>query len=115
MAEFLGDRQVDWQGALAACQPFLPNPSPLPNQVFDLDTLTTIVRAQTGRAAGMDGWSGSEIASLPPSVLELVQKCFAPFQQNGFVPTPWTWIKQVHVPKSTNSIQARDWRLFAVM
>ena len=111
----LWDRHVDWQGALAACLPFLPAPSHLPNQVVDLDTLTNIVRAQTGRAAGMDGWSGNEIAYLPPPVLEHVQHCFALFQQHGFVPTTWTYIKQVHVPKSANSVQARDWRPIAVM
>ena len=63
----------------------------------------------------MDGWSGNEIAYLPPPVLEHVQHCFALFQQHGFVPTTWTYIKQVHVPKSANSVQARDWRPIAVM
>ena len=39
----LWDRQVDWQGALAACQPFLPNANPLPNDPVDLDILTAVV------------------------------------------------------------------------
>ena len=111
----LWDREVDWQGALAACQPFLPDPTALPDEAVDLDVLTSMIRKQTGRAAAMDGWGGTEIAALPPSVIQHVQQCFALFQKSGFVPTSWTWIKQVHVPKSTNSTQARDWRPIAVM
>ena len=63
----------------------------------------------------MDGWSGNEVAHLPISVLHNVQKCSALFQNHGFVPTSWTWIKQVHAPKSTNSPVAKDWRPIAVM
>ena len=63
----------------------------------------------------MDGWSGSEVAHLPRSVLHHVQKCFVLFQNHRFVTTSWTWIKQVHVPKSANSSEAKDWRPIAVM
>ena len=109
------NRTETWHAGLEASRPFLSSTMTLQDEPLDLDVLTSVARSQTGRAASMDGWLGSEVSELPDVVLTQILEYFNLFQVSGMVPSSWKWLKQVHVPKNSDSKSAKDWRPIAVM
>ena len=69
--------------------------------------LVASAQAQAGRAAGLDGWSGDEISSVPEAAwqcyTELLEIWFCRARNGETHPFPMDWrvIKQVHIPKTS--------------
>ena len=61
-----------------------------------------------GSSEGFDGWSGDDLAVLPPSVWQQLAPVFAHFETLGLVPRTWTLVRQVHLPKPGKVVRAQD-------
>ena len=72
------------------------------------DLLHEVAVAQNGKSAGIDGFTGAEIASLPLALWQDAAVLFNAFEESGFVPTQWCDIKQVHIPKPGKGRRVSD-------
>ena len=64
--------------------------------------------ALAGTSAGVDGWSGDDLAALPFSVWRQLVPLFFHFETYGLVPSTWVLIRQVHLPKAGKGVRAQD-------
>jgi len=87
-----------------------------PEMLFDT------ARSQKGKSAGLDGFSGTEVAYLPLVVWQDVATLFHCFETSGYVPSEWSNIKQVHIPKpgkgrrdSDNAVDVASLRPISVL
>ena len=60
---------------------------------------------QRGKAAGVDQWHGSEVASIPASALENFAEFMACCERNGLVPSQWAKLRQIHIPKPGKKVR----------
>ena len=42
-----------------------------------------------GKAAGLDGWHGTEVANLPPTVIQELQRYFTLYEKSALIPSEW--------------------------
>ena len=64
-----------------------------------------------GKAAGVDRWSGSEVASIPTEALHSFALFTSACERLGKIPTVWNRLRQIHLPKSGKGVRgdgARD-------
>ena len=54
-----------------------------------------------GSSAGPDGWTGDEIAMIPPHIWHLYSTLLQRWQQRGQYPQAWQHARQVTLPKKT--------------
>ena len=60
---------------------------------------------QRGKAAGVDQWRGSEVASVPASAFENFAEFMACCERNGLVPSQWANLRQIHIPKPGKKVR----------
>ena len=60
------------------------------------------------KAGAPDGWTGSEVAALTPSVHRRIASHFALIRSAGLVPTPWRTPRQAHIPKPGKGFRGCD-------
>ena len=70
--------------------------------------LCTAASKQKGTAAGLDGFSGTEVSYLPLKFWTDVVQLFQEFERSGLIPEAWNNIKQVHLPKPNKGKRIRD-------
>ena len=70
--------------------------------------LCTAASGQKGTAAGLDGFSGTEVSYLPLKFWTDVVHLFQEFERSGLIPEAWNNIKQVHLPKPNKGKRIRD-------
>ena len=82
-----------------------------PTQVGEALTAEDLAKASpalAGTSAGVDGWSGDDLAALPFSVWRQLAPLFYHFETYGLVPSTWVLIRQVHLPKAGKGVRAQD-------
>ena len=67
-------------------------------KLSSLECATAAVKLR-GKASGMDGWSGDEVASIPPKHWQLFSDFIELVETSGKTPNNWRQLKQVHSPK----------------
>ena len=85
----------------------------LPIHDSDWDPLCPVeiaMRAKffAGKAAGPDGWSGNEIATMPIAVFEIFAKFCQLCEASGLLPSTWQIARQAHLPKGQKGVRAHD-------
>ena len=79
---------------------------PLPWKPLLPCELYTQAQARTGKAAGCDGWSGSEVAALPFRAWEVFAELVNKWFERKSFPTVWRHLRQTHIPKETGFCEA---------
>ena len=94
-------RQHSNTDSIQKCREALGAPTPAaqwePIAAAELCTAAA-ASGQTGKAAGLDGFSGTEVSYLPLKFCE----------RSGLIPEAWNHIKQVHLPKPNKGKRIRD-------
>jgi hypothetical protein len=85
----------------------------LPIHDSDWDPLCPVeiaMRAKffSGKAAGPDGWSGNEIATMPIAVFVFFAKFCQLCEASGLLPSTWQIARQTHLPKGQKGVRAHD-------
>ena len=93
-----------------------PNDSWLPSA----EQLAERAKQMRALSAGLDGWSGHELADLPHEVFECFRHLVASWSEKRSWPTRWTEIRQTHLSKvqqaaGAESVQAKDMRPISVL
>ena len=68
---------------------------------------------QKGRAGGLDGWKGEELALLPACFWSSATPLFRAFETSGLCPTAWREIRQTHIPKPGKAVRSKDLAIHA--
>ena len=70
--------------------------------------LADAAKKQRGSSAGLDGWTGSEVADIPLAVWDELAPFFSACERWGKVPDSWRRIRQVHIPKPHKANRPHD-------
>ena len=102
-------RQHSTTDCIQKCLETLGAPTPIAQwEPITAAELHSAALRQKGRAAGLDGFSGTEVSHLPVKFWTDVVHLFQEFERSGVSPEAWNNIKQVHLPKPNKGKRARD-------
>ena len=95
-------RPCDWRRGLDNLMESgqIPRGQQMSYKELDCDVVKSIADKMRSKAAGADGWSGSEVADLPVEIWQFVVKSFTWFESINLVPDVWKLAKQTHIPKT---------------
>ena len=65
-------------------------------------------KKQTGIAAGVDGWSGDEVASFPLVIWDRIAMFFRDCERLGSAPEQFGFARQAHIPKEGKGVREHD-------
>ena len=96
------DRPCDWSRGLANLldSGHVPRGQQMPYQRLDHEVVKSVADKMRSKAAGADGWSGSEVADLPDEIWKFVVEIFTWLEEARSVPDTWKLSKQNHIPKT---------------
>ena len=109
------NRDTNWEGSFAQCQPHLQPGKPWVYTELATEEIQAVLSKCQGKAAGLDGWHGSEAAFLPQTVIEELQKHFTLYEKSSLIPSEWTKCKQIHIPKRCFSENPKDYRQVVIL
>ena len=72
------------------------------------EELKHAAQAQRGSGAGLDGWTGDEVSSIPREIWSELLPFYDASERLGAVPADWTKVRQVHIPKPNKPNRATD-------
>ena len=99
----------DLNEQLRVCRGVLGDPvEPVVWDSLSPEALSAAAAAQRGSSAGLDGWSGDEVALVPQGVWAQLAPFFYACERLGTVPKAWTLIRQAHIPKSNKACRPND-------
>ena len=78
--------------------------------ILTAENLAQGAKLKAGNAAGIDGWSGDEIASWPQEAWDVFVVLLLRWLRRGRFPTAWQQSRQVHLPKDEPSLEAGSLR-----
>ena len=96
------DRPCDWRRGLANLldSGHVPRGQQMSYQRLDHEVVKSVADKMRSKAAGADGWSGSEVADLPDDIWKFVVEIFTWLEEARSVPDTWKFSKQSHIPKT---------------
>ena len=99
----------DLQSQLNACLGVLgPQVPPSEWTSLTAQELKAAAKTQRGSGAGLDGWTGDEVASIPLEIWDELLPFYLACERLGVVPDGWRKMRQVHLPKPNKPNRATD-------
>ena len=95
------NRPLQWRSHLHRILQHSPSAAEQKWSGVSAEQLADAVSKLRGKAASVDGWSGTELCDLSPVVWHGVSELFGLFGRVGLSPQIWHYARQVHIPKGT--------------